>query len=379
LFSIIRPDILFWLYDDKFVVKNGLLHYVDFRPGYPPIGKLPYTYLYEAFGNAESIFFYNLITLDLVLITLYKLLKGITNNRRARILTSITALYFPLIWATFCLAHADVLALLWLILSVHFMTTKNKNPLAVGIFSGLGFLTKVYNAFLLFPAFILFKSGREKAVLLSSFLATVLTISAPFLALDPFMYISAYTHHLLRGPSESIFALLDGYLSHTGFLHPTYEAMIYAWQFASVYEPSNLDHFRYSWNYPQLRYVSFTLQAFFFCILSLTIMKMRYEVEVLKIISLSMLSYFVFSAFWSPIFSLPVFVLVLLTLATLNAKVAYQVSFLVIFIFVDSLHYLIWSPWSPFDAHVGLLVVVVFRSVFISLALYIITRGWRWC
>ena len=372
LFSVVRSDILFWLYDDKFVINNGLLHYVDFRPGYPPVGKLPYTCLYKAFGNAESIVLYHLAILDLVLIILHKLFRDLTTQQRARALVLITALYPPLIW-TICIAHADLLALLWLVLSIYFV--KDRKPLAVGVFSGLGFLTKVYNAILLLPALVSFKSLRERLVLMSSFLATVLTISAPFLALDPLMYISVYTHHLLRGPSETIFALLDGYFSHTGFLHPTYEATIYAWQFASIYVPSNFDHFRYAWSHPQFQYVSLVLQASFFLAFSLMIGAYR-GAKALKVLSLAMLSYFTFSPLWSPVFSIPVFIM--LMLATLDVKVTHQASILAILILVDSLHYLIWSPWLPLDVHMGLLTVVVSRAISISLALYIVikSRGW---
>ena len=370
LFLAVRPDILVWLYDDKFVIVNGLLHYVDFRPGYPPIGKLSYTYLYKAFGNAESILLYQLAILDLTIIILHKLLRDLTTRRRARALTLIMALYPPLIWTTICSAHADVLALLWLVLSIYFV--KSRKPLAVGVFSGLGFLTKVYNAILLLPAFVSFKSHRERLVLLSSFLTTVLTISAPFLALDPLMYISVYTHHLLRGPSESIFALIDGYFSHTGFLHPTYEAAIYAWQFASVYAPSNLDHFRYAWSYPQFQYVSLALQASFFSALSLMMGAYR-GAKALKVLSLAMLSYFTFSSLWSPVFSIPVFIIIML--ATLDVKAVHQASILTTFILVDSLHHLVWSPWPPLDVHMGLLIVVVSRAISTSLALYIATRS----
>jgi Predicted membrane protein (DUF2079). len=131
-----------------------LIYYVDFRPGYPPIGKLPYTFLYKVFGNAESIVLYNLIMTNLTLIILYKLLKEVTSRRKAIILTSIVALQPVLIWSTIFIAHADTVALFWLILTIYYI--KAKNPLGVGLSAALGFLTKIYNAILMIPAFVLF-------------------------------------------------------------------------------------------------------------------------------------------------------------------------------------------------------------------------------
>jgi hypothetical protein len=369
LWLIVRPPILAWLFDDRFVAKNGLLHYVDFRPGYPPLGKLPYTLLYTIFNSAEGILLYNIITLNVALIILYKLLKGMTNQRRARILTLATALYPPLIWATIYSPHADIPALIWLLLSIYF--TKNENPIGVGVSCGLGFLTKVYNAILLLPAFMLFK-GWGRMVLLISFLATLFAVSAPFLALDPLMYVSTYAHHLFRGPSESLFALLDGYYSHTGFPHPTYEAAIYAWQFALVYTPSNLDHFRYAWNYPQLRYVSFALQTVFLLLFSLMVVRTPRE-RALKVALLALLSFFAFSAFWNPIISIPFFILS--ALITLDAKIAHQIFVLMGFVMVDSLHYMVWFPGLPLGTHLGLLVVVASRAILTSIALYVATGG----
>jgi hypothetical protein len=366
LFLISRPNISAWLFDDVFVKKNGLLYYIDFRPGYPPLGKLPYLFLYNTLNSEESILFYHLITLNVVLTILFKLLKDITAKRKAVILTLTTAFYPPLIWVTIGNPHADLLALLWLLLSIYFI--KNKNPMMVGIFSGLGFLTKIYNVMLLLPAFVLFK-GWERMVLLSSFLVTFFAVSAPFLALDPLMYLSTFTHHSLRGPSESVFALLDGYFSHTGFRHPTYEATIYAWQFALVYTPSNLDHFRYAWNYPQLRYLSLAFQMIFLLLFSLMAIHAPHDVKMLKVISLASLSYFIFSAFWNPILSIPHFILIVLI--TLDAKIVYQILILIGFAVVDSLHFLVWFPGLPFGVHLGLLVVTVSRAILTSIALYI--------
>jgi hypothetical protein len=89
---------------------------------------------------------------------------------------------------------------------------------------------------------------------------------------------------------------------------------------------------------------------------------------MLKVVSLVLLSYFIFSAFWSPIFSIPLFVL--LVLITLDVKIAYQILILIGFAVVDSLHFLVWFPGLPFGVHLGLLVVIVSRAILTSIALY---------
>jgi len=363
-------NILGWLFDDKYIVNNNLIYYVDFRPGYPPIGKLPYTYLYNVFGSAESIVIYNLALADLALITLYKLLKDLVPRRKAAVLTLTVAFHPVLIWSITSNPHADNLALFWLILAIYYI--KAKNPVGVGSSIALGFLTKVYSVILMIPALILFK-GWERVALISSFLTVVILVSAPYLLSDPLMYMTTYLHHLSRGPSESIFALLDGYYSHTGFLHPTFEAMIYAWQFNVIYAPSSIDHFRYAWTYPQLRYISLALQAFFLLLFSVLSNKMRGEIEITKTISLAMLSYLVFSPFWNPCISLPT--VALITLVMLDAKMMYQVLTLICFAVVDLVHLATWFPGTPLGVHLGLLVATVSRALLITIVLYVTAKN----
>jgi hypothetical protein len=369
LFLLLRPNPTLWLFDDRFVVRNELLYYVDFRPGYPPLGKLPYIFLHN---NDEGILLYHLITYKVLLAMVYKLLKCITDRRRTSILVSTVAFYPPLLLATLYIPHADLLALLWLLISIYFII--KGNPVGVGVFISLGFLTKFYNIILLLPALLLFR-GWGRVALLSSFLATFFTISAPFLVVDPLMYASTYTHHLYRGPSESLFALLDGYFSHTGFHHPTYEAAIYSWQFAALYNPSNLDHFRYAWNYPQLRYVSLTLQIMFITLFSLISITTNDRAKMLKAVLFASLSYFTFSAFWNPLIAIPFFVLIMLI--TLDLKMSHQMLVLAGFYMVDVLHYLVWFPGLLLDTRLSLLVVVVLRAVLTSLTLYVAAGGRR--
>jgi len=372
LFLITDPNTLGWLFDDKYVLTNGLAHYVDFRPGYPPIGKLPYTYLYKALGSAEIIILYNLVTANLTLIALYKLLKGIASRRKAIALTSIVAFHPVFIWAIIFNPHADTLALFWLVLAIYFI--RARRPLGTGLSIALGFLTKIYHAVLLIPALFLFKRW-DRIVLVSSFLLIVVLISAPYLVSDPLMYATTCLHHLSRGPSESIFALLDGYYSHTGFLHPTFEAMIYAWQFNAIYTPSNIDHFNYAWNNPHLRHISFILQVSYLLLFSILPSRIHHEVETTRAVALSMLSYFVFSPFWNPVIALPT--LILLILATPHVKIAFNVLALICLAAIDLLHLATWSPATPLGVHMGLLTVVTSRALLISMTLYMAGKTMR--
>jgi len=373
LFLIVNPNTLSWLFDDKYVLTNDLAHYVDFRPGHPPIGKLPYTYLYKAFGSAEIIVLYNLATADLTLIALYKLLKGMAPRRKAIALTSIVAFHPVFIWAIILHPHADTLALFWLVLAIYFIWARR--PLGTGLSIALGFLTKIYHAVLLVPALLLFKKW-DRIVLVSSFLSIVVLVSAPYLASDPLMYATTYLHHLSRGPSESIFALLDGYYSHTGFPRPTFDAMIYAWQFNAVYTPSNIDHFNYVWSNPHLRYISFILQVSYLLMFSILAGRVHHEVEATRAVALSMLSYFVFSPFWNPIIALPT--LILLILVTLHVKTVFSLLALICLAAIDQLHLATWFLGTPLGVRMGLLTVVTSRALLISTMLYVAGKTVRW-
>ena len=372
LFLITDPNTLGWLFDDRYVLTNGLAHYVDFRPGYPPIGKLPYTYFYKAFGSAEIIVLYNLVTADLTLIALYKLLKEIVSRRKAIALTSIVAFHPVFIWTIIFHPHADTLALFWLVLAIYFI--RARRPLETGLSIALGFLTKIYHAVLLIPALFLFKK-RDRIVLVSSFLLVVVLMSAPYLVLDPLMYASTYLHHLSRGPSESVFALLDGYYSHTGFLRPTFDAMIYAWQFNAIYTPSNKDHYNYVWNNPYLRHISFILQVSYLLLFSILASRIHHEAEIIRAVVLSTLSYFVFSPFWNPIIALPI--LILLILITLHVKTVFNVLALICLAAIDLLHIATWFLGIPLGVHMGLLTVVTSRALLISIMLYMAGKTMR--
>lgn len=357
IYIIFKPPLL--LFDDKFIVENGLFHYIDFRPGYPPLGKLPYTLLYAVFKEDSTFMvLFNIISLNVMLFILYKIASEMIDPRKAKVLTIVTALNPAIIHATVSHLHADMLAAVFLLLSM-LAFIKNR-PLQVGVYCGLGFMTKIYPAVLLIP-YIFQYSFKKRLVLISAFMASIILLSTPFLIFDPLMYVSTFTHHLLRGPSESIFALLDGYYYHTGFLHPTYEATIYAWQFAKIYEPSIYDHFRYEWQHPYLRFLSLTLQIVFLFLFSLMAKRGEFKLKSLEGISLAALTYFAFSTFRNPLITIPEFLLALFTL--MKRDLAHQLSIFIPLIVVDSLHFLVWFSELPLNFEFLLLIVVNLKAM----------------
>lgn len=358
---MIKP--IFLLFDDNFVSENGLFHYVDFRPGYPPLGKLPYTLFYMLFkNNPVPLVVYNIVILDFALYILFKILSEITSLRRAKILTAIVALNPVFVWATICNSHADMLVATFLLLGIRAFIKEKVSH--IGAYCGLGFMTKIYPAILLVPLFFRYNL-KERLTLLSMFMVSVVFISLPFLILDPLMYASTFIHHLLRGPSESVFALLDGYYYHTGFLHPTYEATIYTWQFASIYQPSHYDHFRYEWQHPSLRFFYSLLQLGFFSLFSLMAGKSRSKIKAVESTSLAALLYFAFSAFWNPLIAIPV--LLLVVFITLGRKLVHQLLIVSPLFIVDFLHMLTWFPGLVFGVGMSLLMIVSLRTIIFSI------------
>jgi len=263
------------------------------------------------------------------------------------------------IYLTIVYSHADALALIFVLGALYFI----ENPWLCGVLCGIGALVKFYPAVLLLPLLIYYKGIKKKTILLYSFILTALLLSLPFLLLDPLMYVSVVTSHSLRGPSESIFSMIDGYFGHTGFLHPTFDATIYSWQFTTVYEPSSYDHFRYQWSIPVLPYISIGLQIFSIVIISWIARGRKDQKEAVMLISLSMFAYFAFSTFYNPI--IHIVEICCLVLATLNWGKYAQLTILVAFETVNIFHSIIW--FTPVFMSIGVMlplsVAVILRAI----------------
>jgi hypothetical protein len=366
IFLGLFPNVSF---DDRFLQKTGMIPYFEFRPGYPPIGKLPYYYAYIFLFQTNLYAIYMLlingITLFLLGISMYLCLLKV--NKDIALMVSFSILLMPsVIYLVFVYSRADAISIFFLICALYSL----ENPWISGIFCGLGALTKLYPAILLIPLFIYYKKLWKKIVLLYSFILTFLIFSLPFLVLDPLMYVSTFISHMSRGPSETIFALADGYYGHTGFLHPTFDATFYSWQFATLYEPNSLDHFRYKWKIPVLPYVSIVLQLALMIGISLMAHNKENNKDSMRLISLAVFSYFAFSTFYNPIIHIPQICFLVVAISNWDKRI--QILTLAAFETVNVFHTLIW--FSTLFQHIGLmlplLIVVILRTVLYIFVLF---------
>lgn len=333
-------------FDDVFMKNNRLLPYIDFRPGYPPLGKLPYYFLNLSFADtiySAYAFLFNLFSLLFMCLILYLCISKLAPNKAFTLALSILALpsvlYFTLIYA-----KADAFAMFFVLLALYFI----ENPWKCGIMCGIGALVKFHPALLLIPLLVRFKP-KKGAKLLYSFSSVVLLVSFPFLFWDPLMYASTYVGYFSRGPAESIFAVIDGYFGHTGFMHPTFDATIYSWQGSFPYSPSPLDHFSYKWSIPVLPYLSLTLQIASLITLSWFAKNRKDPKESVMLISLAMFSYFAFSTFYNP--AIQVILIPYLILATLHWRKSLQIAMIAAFEVVNIVHSLLW--FAPLFLNIG--------------------------
>lgn len=349
-------------FDDVFLTENGLLPYVDFRPGYPPLGKLPYHFLFRLFSLTIAYnlvtFMFNLAALLLLGMALVLCLSKI-QPKRAFVIALIFLMMPSVIYFSVTHAHADTLAVSTMLFALYFLDY----PWASGALCAVGALIKFYPAFFIIPLFLYQKGIKRKICLVYSFSFFIFLFSIPFLLTDPLMYLSVALSHTFRSPSESIFALIDGYYGHTGFLHPTFDASFYSWQFATLYKPNSYDHFRYQWNIPMLPYVSLALQLVSMISISWIARKKESRREAMMLISLAMFSYFAFSTFYNPIIHIPQ--ICFLALATANWSKRTQISTLAAFETVNALHSLVW--FSPTFLLMGIMlplsIAIILRTV----------------
>ncbi|MEM3695305.1 MAG: hypothetical protein QXJ11_05035 [Candidatus Bathyarchaeia archaeon] len=338
-------------FEDVFLQRNNLLPFIDFRSGYPPIARLPYYFLYITFSNSYAynfiLLFFNALTFFLMIFTMYVNVAKLSRERTLSIPLIIT-LMPSVIYFTLILAHGDTIAITFALLALYFF----ENPWLAGFFCGCGTLSKFYPVALLPPLIIYYKGLKRKVVLMYSFALTMLLISLPYLIADPLMYISVATSHLLRGPSESIFALIDGYFGHTGFMHPTFDGTLYSWQFATLYAPTYYDHFRYEWKFPILSYISLSLQFASLIGISFLARKAKDKKESLALISLAIFSYLAFSTFYNPLVHIPQ--ICLLAIATMNWNKHKQIMTLIAFEIVNTIHSLVW--YCPLFLQIGVML-----------------------
>ncbi|MEM2703393.1 MAG: glycosyltransferase 87 family protein [Candidatus Bathyarchaeia archaeon] len=242
-----------WYSFYRYLDEQKILPYIDVREGYPPIGFLVYMPLYWLSNRNPYTFnhyfrLFNGLALTSVLIIFYALLREEVGERKALKYTlAYSVLPSVIISNTY---SNDVVALLFAA-SAMYMMVKGR-PRICGLLIGLATLSKGFPALLMLPTLIRFENIKAKIESIGVFILTLLFVSLPFLALNPLAYISTFTHHGSRGPWETIWAIIDGYYSHGGFLHPYFDKFFYHGNLASIYTPNRYDHAFYLWKYDWL-------------------------------------------------------------------------------------------------------------------------------
>jgi hypothetical protein len=234
----------------SYLDTHGATPFVDIREGYPPIGFLVYMPLYAAFRGNVTIFAYSFRVINgaLLVATLYSLYlvtKEVVGERKGL----KTAFYYAVI-PSVAIANAysnDVVALLPAVLAIYMM--QKKKPALCGILLGVATLSKGFPALLLIPALIAFKDNRDKIKVIGIMLFTLILVSLPFMLANPFTYISTFTNQGSRGPWETVWALVEGYNSHGGFLHPFFDKFFYHFNLLKIYPASPYDHAIYDWKF----------------------------------------------------------------------------------------------------------------------------------
>jgi 4-amino-4-deoxy-L-arabinose transferase-like glycosyltransferase len=234
----------------SFLSTHKAIPFVDVREGYPPFGFLVYMPMYYIFQGNIQAFYYALravngLFLVLTLFVLYLILKSTFNERRAVKL----ALYYAAL-PSVVIANVysnDIIALFPAALAIYMMT-KGK-ALLCGILIGVAALCKGFPFLLLIPALVAFKKAGDKLKVAGSAIFTVVFVSLPFMLMNPYTYISTFTHEGSRGPWETVWALIDGYYSHGGLLHPYFDKFFYHSNLLKIYSASHYDHAVYDWNF----------------------------------------------------------------------------------------------------------------------------------
>ena len=239
-----------WYNFYSFLPTHKAIPFVDVREGYPPFGFLIYMPIYYIFQGNIQAFYYALravngLFLVLTLFVLYLILKSTFNERRAVKL----ALYYAAL-PSVVIANVysnDVIALFPAALAIYMMT--KRKALLCGVLIGVAALCKGFPFLLLIPALVAFKNASDKLKVAGSAIFTVVFVSLPFMLMNPYTYISTFTHEASRGPWETIWALIDGYYSHGGLLHPYFDKFFYHSNLLQIYSASHYDHAVYDWNF----------------------------------------------------------------------------------------------------------------------------------
>jgi hypothetical protein len=261
-----------WYKFYEYIDSHNAAPYIDVREGYPPLGFLLYMPLYHISRGSQTLFYYllrfvNGLLLSSTLYTLYLTVKHVFGEGGAL----RYALYYGLL-PSVIIANTysnDIVSLLPASLSIYAIV--RRKPILSGLLIGLAALGKGFPAILIIPALLYFEGLTDKIKLAGSAILVFLYASLPFMLIAPLTYISTFTHHSSRGPWETIWALIEGYYSHGGLLHPYFDKFFYHDNLLHIYEPNPYDHAFYEWKYSLLPTILTSLQVVMVILVALTL------------------------------------------------------------------------------------------------------------
>ncbi|MEM3442564.1 MAG: glycosyltransferase family 39 protein [Candidatus Bathyarchaeia archaeon] len=267
--------------------------YVDVREGYPPLGFLiyyPLYYLFQSDAAAFSFCFraFNALLLALTFFVLYLTLKSMFREKQSLKF----ALYYAVL-PSVVIANAysnDIVALFPSALAIYMMI--KKKVLLCGVLIAIATLGKGFPLLLIIPALIAFASREDKLKLVGATFGLLILASLPFLILNPLTFLSTFTHVGSRGPWETVWAVMDGYYSHGGFLHPFFDKFFIHSNLLKIYSPSPYDHAVYAWNFEILPTLLTLFQIVAILLFSLVYIKRKND--VIKLCGLFYIAYLMF-------------------------------------------------------------------------------------
>jgi 4-amino-4-deoxy-L-arabinose transferase-like glycosyltransferase len=304
-----------WYNFYSYLDKHAAAPYIDVREGYPPLGFLIYEPLYYIFRDNPVAFSYSFRALNgtflvATLFTLYLIMKEQYSEKRALRLSLYYAVLPSVVIAN--TYSNDVIALLPAALAIYMMV--NKKALPCGVLLGLATLGKGFPALLLIPALIAFTDSRDRIKLVGSTMLVLVFASLPFMLINPLTYTSTFTHVGSRGPWETIWAIIDGYFSHGGFLHPFFDKFFYHFNLLKMYPASHYDQAIYAWNFDQMPNILTLLQVAIVIIISLAYSGRKKD--AVPLCGLLYISYMLFFKGYSTQFAVSTPFYVLLTTAS---------------------------------------------------------------
>ncbi|MCP8318937.1 MAG: DUF2029 domain-containing protein [Candidatus Methylarchaceae archaeon HK01B] len=352
-----------WYSFYDYLNANGAIPYIDYREGYPPIGFLLYYIIYSITGQSELLFTYGFRALNLVLLIgtlylLYAIIK-ITHGEKKALLTSLIFALLPSVAITNAYSN-DVIALFFSAFAIYYLI--QKRPGLAGLMIGLGAMSKGFPLLLLIPAFFYFDRWQERYRLLRASAFIMLIISLPFFVFDTFTYFSTFVHHGTRGPWETIWALIDGWYGHGGFLHPAFDQFFYHFDLLNMYNLSPYDHVFYLWTYPWLPSL-LTIAPIALIMFGVFIFKGKKQ-YLLQFIGFTYFSYMLFFKGYSTQFSVTSPFYVLISLGS------YVVPFILVLESSQMLQWLAWNPGGSDQHQILLLSSIIIRTVFFVAMLY---------